>query len=499
MKIADKFILKSYLGPMFATFFIVTFIILMNTLWRYLEDVVGKGLPFSAIAELMFYATGAMIPIGLPLATLLAAIMTMGQLGENNELLALKAAGVPLQRIIRPIAVVAVLVSISSFFVINNFVPYSLQKMRSIMFDISHQRQEIEFKDGVFFNGIPGISIRIGHQHPGTKKLEDVLIYDTRQQNVSKTIVADSGYITMADDKKSLKIILFHGQNYEDQRSFSWFSAPKLSHHIFSRQELEMKLEGFDFERSDDNSGMMKSSDSKNIVELQRDIDSLLVVADSALTRFVSTTMKEYIYSRDSLVVNNPDSVAQVRRTAIVVSGRTIDTLSTELQDRIFSNVNTRLTNMRGFLLPGHDDIMRSTSELYKSKVDWHKKLSLPVSVIVFFLIGAPLGAIIRKGGLGMPIVIAVFFFIVYYIITISGEKMVRDGAWTPIVGIWMPILILFPIAVFLTYKAATDSQLLSLEAYINNYKKAKVWFREHIWEPAGVRLPFLRNKKRKA
>ena len=219
LKTADKFILKSYLGPMFVSFFIVMFILLMNVLWRYIDELVGKGLPLSVIIELLFYTTSTLIPLGLPLATLFAAIMTLGNLGENYELLALKAAGIPLQRIIRPITIMAVLISIGSFFVMNNFVPYSYQKMGNLLFDIRQMKQEIEFQDGVFFNGIPQVSIRVTKQDPKTKLLTDVLIYDTRNSNTVSTIVADSGYISLSKDKAFLKVRLFHGQHYEIGRA----------------------------------------------------------------------------------------------------------------------------------------------------------------------------------------------------------------------------------------------------------------------------------------
>ncbi|MEG2758309.1 MAG: LptF/LptG family permease, partial [Rikenellaceae bacterium] len=274
LKTSDKFILRSYLGPMFATFFIVTFILLMNVLWRYIDELVGKGLPFSAIVEMLFFTTSTMLPMGLPLCTLLAAIMTMGSLGENNELLALKAAGVSLPRIMTPIIIVAALVSVGSFFIINNYVPYSARKMSSLLHDIRQQRQEISFQDGVFFNGIPDISIRVDKQEPNTKKLLGILIYDTRDTKTSKTIVADSGYIDLVDDNQYMNIKLFNGQNYEDNRSYSWYTEPDLTHHKFDIQELSIALEGFNFERSDKNNVFSSSSETMNMVELQKNIDT---------------------------------------------------------------------------------------------------------------------------------------------------------------------------------------------------------------------------------
>lgn len=202
MKTVHKLILKSYLGPMILTFFIVMFVLIMQFMWRYIDELVGKGLDMSVIGELMFWAAMTLIPMGLPLATLLAAIMTLGNLGENYELLALKSAGISLPRILRPLIIVVGAISISSFFVANNLVPYATKKIYALLYDIRQQKQSIEFKDGIFFNGIDNMSIRVGEQNPKTKLLTDILIYDTRDpEGNMTTTVADSGYITLSDDK----------------------------------------------------------------------------------------------------------------------------------------------------------------------------------------------------------------------------------------------------------------------------------------------------------
>ncbi len=211
MKTLDKFILKSYIGPMVLTFFIVAFIFLMNFLWRYIDDLVGKGLEFGVILELLGYAAAMNIPMALPLATLFAAIMTMGNLGENNELLAMKSAGISLPRILAPLVVLVVFVAIGGFFATNNLVPYCWKQMNALLADIRQQKQTIEFTDGAFFNGIDDMSIRVGHQDKETGRLNDVLIYDTRNQSKNGTMsttLADSGYIRLSDDKRYLLVML---------------------------------------------------------------------------------------------------------------------------------------------------------------------------------------------------------------------------------------------------------------------------------------------------
>lgn len=464
MKTLDKFILRSYLGPMFATFFIVMFIMLMNVLWRYVDEFVGKGLPVSAIIEMLFYMTSTMLPMGLPFSTLLAAIMTMGNLGGSNELLALKAAGVSLFRIMRSVIVVAVFISILSFFVINNYVPYSVEKVGNILYDIRNQRQEIEFKDGVFFNGIPDISIRVGKQDPDTKLITDVLIYDTRDRRITKTIVADSGYINLVDNNKYLKIILFNGQNYEDKRDYTWYSDPALRHHTFDKQDILMELEGYSFEKSDKNL-YSDASEAKSIAELGRDIDSLSTIANLSIGRVKNELVREYLYVSDTMIINYSDSIRQTNRQ-FTVNPMSIDTLTVEMKEKVINDASFKLERMKSQSQLGHSEVSSTTVTLYRSMADWQRKLTLPVSVFIFFLIGAPLGAIIRKGGLGVPTIVAVLFFVFYYVISMSSEKMVKDGAWTPQFGMWLPSLILLPIAIFLTHQAVTDSKLLNIDAY---------------------------------
>lgn len=449
---------------MFVTFFIVMFIMLMNVLWRYVDEFVGKGLPVSAIIEMLFYMTSTMLPMGLPFSTLLAAIMTMGNLGGSNELLALKAAGVSLFRIMRSVIVVAVFISILSFFVINNYVPYSVEKVGNILYDIRNQRQEIEFKDGVFFNGIPDISIRVGRQDPDTKLITNVLIYDTRDRRIAKTIVADSGYISLIDDNKYLKIILFNGQNYEDKRDYTWYTEPVLRHHTFDKQDILMELDGYSFEKSDKNL-YSDASEAKSIAELGRDIDSLSAISKLSIERVKNELMRDYLYVSDTMIINYSDSIRQTNRV-FTVNSMSIDTLTVEMKEKIINGASFKLDRMKHQSQLGHSDVSSTTVTLYRSMADWQRKLTLPVSVFIFFLIGAPLGAIIRKGGLGVPTIVAVLFFVFYYVISMSSEKMVKDGAWTPQFGMWLPSLILLPIAIFLTHQAVTDSKLLNVDAY---------------------------------
>lgn len=244
MKKIHKLILKAYIGPLIVTFFIVMFVLMMNFVWRYIDELTGKGLDASTIIELVTCATINMVPMGLPLAMLLSAIMAMGNIGENFELLAMKSAGMSLIRILAPLMVVVGGISVGSFFVSNNLVPYANERMYELLFDIREQRQEMEFQDGMFFNGLPDMSIRVGKQDDKTKLLTDVLIFDTRSRNGDMTTtLADSGYIRMSDDKSFLYITLFNGQTYEHTRSSQWYDRNTMRQHKFERQDASFPVD----------------------------------------------------------------------------------------------------------------------------------------------------------------------------------------------------------------------------------------------------------------
>lgn len=478
MKTIHKLVLKAYLGPMFMTFFIVIFVLMMNFVWRYIDELVGKGLDASVIIELIMYATVNMIPMGLPLAILLATIMTMGNLGENFELLAMKSAGMSLPRIMQPLTIVVGLISIGSFFIVNNLVPYANKKMLSIIYDIRQQNQALEFQDGLFFNGIDDMSIRVEKQDPTTKLLRGVLIYDNRSSNGNMTTtIADSGYIRLTDDKKYLLVTLYNGETYEQTRNNQWYTKSTLRHHKFDRQDGKIPMSGFDFERSDENL-FSNNSQTKNINELQHAIDSLDTTVGNITTTAYTPLLREQIFVRDPDAVTPPDSI-YIDRSGMgeIYVIDSIAKADVRTRSRIWNGARQSAKNSRNMFSFDESTSKEALNQLYRSKNEWHRKLALPVSIMIFFLVGAPLGAIIRKGGLGTPIVISVIFFVIYYIISISGEKLAKEGTWNSFFGMWISSLILAPIAVYLTYKATNDSALLDIDWYIGRYKHYKEVF----------------------
>lgn len=459
---------------MVLSFFIVMFILMMNFVWRYIDELVGKGLSFDVIVELLFYATANMMPLGIPLATLFAAIMTMGNLGEHNELLAMKSAGMSLPNILKPLIGVVLVVAVSSFFVVNNLVPYSNKKMMAILYDIKQQKETMEFKDGIFFNGIENMNIRVGHQDPDTGLLNDILIYDTRDRNGNMTTtVADSGYIYMSDDKKFLMIKLYNGQTYETTRNYKWNTENAIRHQIFKVQNGALEIEGFDFSRTDMN--LFSNHQTKTTSELQVDIDSLRVEADRDSARSYEPLLKNNLLTEDESALGLFDTV-KVDYSYKVPTNlmKALDTLTIKQKRDIVQTAKTNARNSRYSLNRNENTAKETLNKLYRSQVEWHRKVSLPISVIIFFLIGAPLGAIIRKGGLAMPVVVSVLFFVIYYVISIAGEKMAKEGTWNAAFGMWFSAIILLPIALYLTRIATNDSNLFNVDWYVVQFGKAK-------------------------
>ena len=358
-----------------------------------------------------------------------------------------------------------------------------------ILSDIKRQKQVLEFKDGLFFNGIhEDMSIRVEHQDPETGLLHNVLIYDSRSQGGNMTTtMAETGYIRLSDDKKFLLVTLYNGDNYQQTRNTRWYTKNSLRHDKFDVQDMTIRMEGFDFQQSDN--AMVNSSQAKNIVELQHAIDSLDVTVAEAVARSYDPLLRDNLFTNDIQVLQLPDSM-RIDKSAFVDVNLldSIKTLPLREQSEIFKTAKTMANNSRNSFSYDEGSAKDGLNQLYRSKNDWHKKLSLPFSVIIFFLIGAPLGAIIRKGGMGTPIVISVIFFVIYYVISLSGEKMAKEGTWSSFTGIWISSFILTPIAIYLMIKATNDSSLLDTDWYDAQFKKIKKKLAP-IWLPIAKRV----------
>jgi len=477
VKKLHKLILQSFLGPFVLTFVIVVFVLLMQFLWKYIDDLVGKGLDTHVIAELLMYTSASLVPMALPLAVLLASIMCFGNLGEHNELLAFKSAGISLQTIMSPVIVMVGLITIGAFLFNNNVLPFTNLKMRSLLYDIQKQNPELQIKPGLFDNTIEGYSIRVEDKDSRTSLLKGIQIYDHSEHlgNIVVTI-ADSGYIRMTSDERHLLFTLYNGYTYTEMQKKSRNKRQKTypaRRDKFEVQEMLVQLVDFGLQRTDENLfkssyQMMKLSQLKNVT------DSLIneILANQVeLKTVINTTSyyknKTFLYKpeKSDTLIPEKNILSFNLDTAILAQNR-------EEQIRILTQAIGSVRNTTNFLNNSYITQDNKVRRLRKYQIETHRKYTLSLACMLFFFIGAPLGAIIRKGGLGMPVVISVLFFIIYYIISLTGEKFSRESVLSPFTGMWVSTFILVPLGAFLTYKASKDSIIMNTETYLNFFKK---------------------------
>lgn len=478
--------------PVFAmTFGICLFIVLMQFLWRYIDDMVGKGLDVLVLAEMMFYAALTMVPMAIPLAILLASLMTFGNLGERFELLAMKAAGISLLHIMRPLIIVVVMVSIGSFYFQNIISPIAQVKLVTILLSMRQKSPELDIPEATFYKEISGFSVYVKKKEKETGLLRDMMIYDYTDgfENV-KIIAADSGRLKVSDDKKFLILSLMNGESFQNLPKKS--GATKTSNVPYQREIFTTKdiLIEFDasFNRMDE-SFMDNQYSSKNIEELSRSIDSMTIIQDSIhdenSRKILARSYKRNLKAENPIKMEGiPETKDQLADT-VTVANTLADTPHLVLDfDSIYQSrsrvkkaalIDRSVSTIESIKSEYYFTAANMADQSYKLRrhfTELHKKFSYALACLLFFFIGAPLGAIIRKGGLGTPVVISVVFYITYYMIDNMGFKMARDGIWAPWQGMWLSTAILTPIGVFLTYKAVKDSVILSPDAYLNALKK---------------------------
>ena len=496
------FILKSFL-PLFAmTFFIVLFIVLMQFLWKHIDDLVGKGLPFTLIGELFFYAAISMVPMALPLAILLASLMTYGNFGEKFELTAMKASGISLLHTMRPLIVVIALISVGAFFFQNYVLPPAQVKMWTLLFSMRQKSPEVEIPEGVFYDQIPGYNLLVDHKNRETGMLYDMMIYDVTHGGDNATILmADSGRMAFTPDMKYLYLHLFTGEQFENLRE-----QKTLDKNVpFRRESFEEKevLIPFDanFNRLDEG-GVRNQYVGKNVKELQHTIDSVNNRLDSTglvyardlrhhafplITERLGTEIylsgtKNAEEAAKNLAAEKTDKKGAPAETVAdsdsvkVYEPVSIDSIILSVipsqRNQLFENalsVSKRKVNefqFKSFMVA--DDKLT----IRRHEIELLKKYTLSVACLIFFFIGAPLGAIIRKGGLGTPLVISVLLFLFYYIIDNSGYKMARDGRWEVWIGIWLSTFVLAPLGIYVTYKAMNDSAVFNPDSYKEFFRK---------------------------
>jgi lipopolysaccharide export system permease protein len=586
----DLLIVKAFVGPFIATFFITLFVLVLQFFWLYIDDVVGKGIDALTVGRLVLYLSATLVPLALPLAVLLSSIMTLGNLGETFELIAIKAAGISLLRFMRPLFFVSILLTIIAFFFNNNILPIANLKMNTLKYDIIVTKPAFDIKEGVFYDRIEGFVIKIGKKEKDDSTIRDVVIYEQNGSNLDNVIIADSGRMVVTPDKQSLVFILKSGSRYQEKTNGA-VNGSQLMRMSFHQYKKVMDLSSFRMNKTDD-STFKHNYQMLTLFQLGHSIDSInkandayarraaslvnsnmkfsawldttgwdKVEKDTPTSKFLHSTawatdsirkawtaahrsldsvqkvmeaherdVAEFARKRDS--TSKADSVKKiaaapatprygplrpkglpdaptaratpavttspghptamtpaVRPPILIPGGQAINRLSRlkeppplgfddllpdSVRIGVMEHANTAINNAKVSIDQPVVQYDNELNNLRQHEIAWHEKITLAIAVLVMFLIGAPLGSIIRKGGIGLPLVFAVVFFVIFFLLNNFGKKFVKEGVMGPIGGMWLATYVLTPIGLFLTYKAMNDSQLFNKEFYHRTSRKIR-------------------------
>ncbi len=472
MKKLDQFILKSFIIPFFGVLIIVVFILMMQTLWLYIDELVGKGLSLKVIAEFLFWGSASMLPISLPLATLLSAVMTIGQMSENNELIAIKSSGVSLKRVMTPLAVAAVIISIGAFFAANNLVPVAYNKIYTLRDDIGKTKDEINIPTGTFYDGLEGYVLRIDDRDKETGMMHGVMVYDhTNNKGNTSIIIADSAMMKMSANKTYITFQLYNGINYQEDNTLKYKDTTlQLNRVRFEKQEMVILLENYAFEKSDGAryDDQVKARPvkllSKDLAKARRNLDSTILAHKKAF--------RESKYASFSDQLDTAEHFAGVTMFDISRMDEW-DDLATE--SNAYTRARQQSDNLYNRMKTNSNDIYTYDWRIRNSAVELLKKIAQALTCLIMFFIGAPLGAsATKKSGLGASAIIAALFFVLYWVIDITGTKLAKDGAVNAAIGAFTSSIVLFPIGLYLSWKAIQDSAVINTDNFATWWRKVK-------------------------
>ncbi|HKH61533.1 MAG TPA: LptF/LptG family permease [Flavitalea sp.] len=466
IKKLDILILRSFIGPFIATFFITLFVLILQFFWLWIDDFVGKGIDGPIIIKLILYLSATLVPLALPLAVLLSSIMTFGNLGETFELVAIKSAGIGLLRFMRPLLVTAILLSGLAFAFNNNVIPVANLKMRTLHTDIVNKKPAFDLKEGVFYTTIPGYAIKVGKKEKDDSTLIDVIIYEQSPGLQDNFIVAKKGIMRISDDKRFLEFTLKDGWRYEErgERMSTNSDFIRLG---FKEYKKVLDLSSLQLNLTAD-STYKNRYEMLSVRQLNKFIDSLEKTSKKVETK-TKNDIKAYLNFTKYLdtgwkKVTVPKTTAKKFR----------DLLPDTAKNIVLEQSLSYATSIRTSLDIGSIEYNNQRKELRLYLIEWHNKFTMSIAVLVLFLIGAPLGSIVRKGGIGTPVVFAVIFFVIFFLLNNFGKKFVREDVLQPVSGIWLATMVLVPIGLFLIYKAMHDSQLLNKESYFRAFRKIR-------------------------
>lgn len=477
IKKLDKLILKSFMGPYVVTFFIVLFVFLMQFFWLYMDDLIGKGLSIQLILELMIYMAATLVPMAMPLGILLASIMTFGALGENYELVAIKSSGISLFRFLRPLTIFIIGVVIGMFLFSNYIIPKANLKAYSLLYDMRNKKPTMSIKPGVFNRGLGNFVIRIGSKSEDGSTITDVLIYDhSRGGGNNNVVAAEKGKMYLSNDKRFLVFELTNGWRYEFKKDADGLYEQQRM--FFKKWNKVIDVSSFGFSRTRED--LFKTSEEmQDIAMLNESIDSTNKLIQKDLNELKkSTGYYISLYKKDSNLKQLNHKIDEAMKSdKPVYTKDLISRFTREERNDVANKVINNAQSIQRYLSINATNNDINYTKLNQYNMQWHKKFTYAFACLVLFLIGAPMGAIIRKGGLGLPMVISILFFVVYFILSSTGEKLAKQGKMPALEGMWLATACLMPIAIIILIQARNDSPIFKKEAYINIWRKIKSIF----------------------
>jgi lipopolysaccharide export system permease protein len=479
LKKLDKLVIKAFIGPFAATFFIILMVLVMQFFWLWIDDFVGKGLSTGIILEFIWYQSAVLVPLALPLSVLLSSLMAFGNLGESYELVAVKAAGISLLRFMQPLFVVVLLICGVAFLFGNYIIPVANLKAKTLLGDIVYAKPAFDLKEGVFYNKFAGIAIKVGKKE-NDSIIHNIIIYQQGGQLQDNFIVATDGVMSVSESKRFLLFNLKNGWRYEE-RGVPGSTNTEFIRMGFKEYRKQFDLGSIPFQRTADSAANRTNSRFQSMEQLNKSIDSIAVHNEKILSRvrtevFIPASFAGYMDTgwKTAAVMVKKDTI---KKDAIKKKD-TIKKFEQLIPDSIESIIFQRAQNKIAAAAVSNEAILteykREQRELRQHKIEWHRKISLSFACLVFFIIGAPLGAIIRKGGIDNSMISAIIFFMIFYFTSNTGEKFVREGEWNQIMGMWLATFLLVPVGAFLTYKAVHDSQLFNKEFYVRALRKLR-------------------------
>jgi lipopolysaccharide export system permease protein len=465
------YMIRSYIGPLVMTFCLAMIVLILQFVWKYIDELVGKGLSSSVIIELLLYVSASLIPMALILGVLLSSIMTFGNLGEHSELSALKSSGISLSRIMSPLFFLALFITGGAFLFSDYIIPNTNMKFFTLLMDIRRQRPEFLIKEGQFYNGLEGYSLKIGSRSKNSRMLYDLMIYDHTAKigNVSVT-VADSGYMVQTEDKRNLMLTLYNGYGYAEQLddNLRLKNTRPFRRDKFGMEQFLFVLPSGELNRTEED--LFKDNfKRKNMKELSKYIASFKPVIigkrDKIARDLVQMHYFKFADKKDTLT---PLNEHQQKLASLRIDIQSIyDSLAPAERSKVIEGAITQAKSAQVLIKTSSDIYKNDEAWMFRFQIEWHRKITLSLACLIFFLIGAPLGAIIRKGGLGTPVVVSTLFFIFYHIISLAGEKYARAGIMPVWLGMWGSTFILLAIGIYLTIKSTRDSAIMSSDTYI--------------------------------